>query len=105
MFCIDNTVRFLEEFVQRKALFSLEEGIRKMTSLPADCAGLADRGRLEPGKAADIVVLDVVELADLATDATPQNSPAGLDLVLVNGEVVLETGKHTDSLPGQILPH
>lgn len=98
------TVRFLQEFVQRKAMFSLEEGIRKMTSLPADCAGLHDRGRLQPGKAADIVVLDLTELSDLATDAKPQNSPAGIDFVVVNGEVVLENGQHTDRLPGQILP-
>jgi N-acyl-D-amino-acid deacylase len=98
------TVRFLKEFVQRKALFNLEEGIRKMTSLPADCARLHDRGRLQPSKAADIVVLDVAGLADRATDAKPQSSPAGIELVLVNGEVVLENGRHTDRLPGQILP-
>ena len=98
------TVRFLEEFVQRKALFNLEEGIRKMTSLPADSAGLADRGRLEAGKAADLIVLDLGELADRATDATPQNSPAGIELVVVNGEVVLDNGRHSERLPGQILP-
>jgi N-acyl-D-amino-acid deacylase len=76
-----------------------------MTSLPADSARLDNRGRLQEGKAADIVVLDMAELADEATDQEPQAHPRGIALVVVNGEIVLQHGEHSNALPGQRLPN
>jgi N-acyl-D-aspartate/D-glutamate deacylase len=99
------TVRFLQEYVRERQVFSIEEGIRKLTSLPADSAGLGDRGRLEEGKAADIVVLDVDELFDRSSDDQPQAYPEGISLVVVNGTPVLRDGQHTGRLPGQRLPN
>jgi N-acyl-D-amino-acid deacylase len=99
------TVRFIKEYVQQKNAFTLEEAVRKMTSLPADSARLDNRGRLQEGKAADIVVLDMAELADEATDQEPQAHPRGIALVVVNGEIVLQHGEHSNALPGQRLPN
>ena len=94
------TIRFIEEYVLQRNIFSLEEAIRKMTSLPADSAGLSNRGRIEVGKAADLVVLDLDKLADNSTDEVPQAYPSGVELVVVNGEVVLDQGHRLDILPG-----
>ncbi len=99
------TVRFLQEYVQEKNAFTLEEAIRKMTSLPADCARLDNRGRLAQGKAADVIVLDMHGLADESSDRQPQAHPRGVELVVVNGEVVLQNGEHSNALPGQRLPN
>ena len=99
------TVRFLREYVTDKGYFSLEEAIRKMTSLPADSARLGNRGRLREGLAADIVVLDTDRLADRSSDTYPRAHPEGIDLVVVNGEIVLQHGMHTGALPGQRLPN
>ena len=76
-----------------------------MTSLPADSANLANRGRLQQGMAADLVVLDMENLSDESTDAKPQAHPRGISLVVVNGEIVLQDGEHTGALPGQRLPN
>jgi len=99
------TVRFIKEYVQEKNTFTLEEAVRKMTSLPADSARLDNRGRLQQGKAADVVVLDMEDLADESSDQEPQAHPRGVALVVVNGEVVLQNGEHTNALPGQRLPN
>ena len=74
-----------------------------MSSLPADQAGLADRGRLAEGMAADVVVMDFDNLADMSTDDEPQAYPTGIDMVAVNGVIVFEGGEHTGSTPGQVL--
>jgi N-acyl-D-amino-acid deacylase len=96
--------RFIREYALDRDMFTLEEAIRKMTSLPADSAQLYDRGRLEPGMAADVVVMDLEQLKDNSTDDAPQAYPSGIDLVAVNGEVVFENGAHTQMMPGQLLP-
>lgn len=75
-----------------------------MTSLPADSARLSDRGRLAAGMAADLVVLDPENLMDRSNDHHPQAYPAGVELVVVNGEIVLEGDTHTQALPGRRLP-
>ena len=98
------TIRFLQEYVLERRLFTLEEAIRKMTSLPAESARLSDRGRLAAGMAADLVVLDPGNLVDRSTDHDPQAFPSGVELVVVNGEVVLEGDTHTQALPGRRLP-
>ena len=75
-----------------------------MTSLPADQARLSDRGRLQEGLAADIVVLDLEAAADNSTDTQPGAYPSGVELVVVNGVTVLKGNDHTGHLPGRRLP-
>jgi len=99
------TVRFIKEYVEERNVFTLEEAVRKMTSLPADSAKLENRGRLQRGMAADLVVLDMENLSDESTDEQPQAHPRGIALVVVNGEIVLQDGEHTNALPGQRLPN
>ena len=95
--------RTIKEFAIDRGLFTPEEAIRKMTSLPAGQVGLKDRGRLAEGMAADVVVMDLDSLADLSTDDEPQAYPTGIEMVAVNGEVVFESGEHTGRRPEQIL--
>ena len=71
-----------------------------MTALPADSAGLPNRGRIQPGKAADIVILDKNDLSDNSTNEEPNAYPSGVELVMVNGQVVLNNNVRTDILPG-----
>lgn len=97
------TACFLQEYVREQSLFTLEEAVRRMTSLPADLCGLSDRGRLVENGAADIVVFDPARVRDLTTDFDPNRYPEGIDWVLVNGSIVLDRGEHTGCLPGQLL--
>jgi N-acyl-D-amino-acid deacylase len=95
--------RFLGHYVRERGLLPLPEAIRKMTSLPAAKLGLRDRGRLEPGAVADVVVFDPATIADTATFAEPHRYPRGIPWVLVNGEPVIAGGQHTGSRPGCVL--
>jgi N-acyl-D-amino-acid deacylase len=90
-----NNARVLGEYVRKRNLVSVEEAIRKMTSLPAQTFKLWDRGLLRPGMAADVVIFDEKTVADRATFQQPKQYPTGIDHVLVNGQVVIEKGKHT----------
>jgi N-acyl-D-amino-acid deacylase len=98
-----NNARALAVYAREKKLVSLEEAVRKMTSLPAQTFKLWDRGLLRPGLAADIVIFDEQKIADRATFALPKQHPAGIEYVLVNGQVVIERDKHTGARPGQML--
>jgi N-acyl-D-amino-acid deacylase len=95
--------KVLGEFVRERRLVTLEEAVRKMTSLPATRFGLQDRGILRPGAAADITVFDPATVADKATFSQPQQYPEGIVYVIVNGQVVVERGQHTGRRPGQVL--
>lgn len=95
------TVRFIQEYALERQIFSVQEAIRKMTSLPAQSANIEGRGILKAGMAADVVVLDLEHLADRSTDIQPQAYPAGVELVLVNGQIVLDRDRHTQALPGR----
>ncbi len=95
--------RVLGTYVREEDLFSLEEGIRKMTSLPAQRMNLPDRGELREGFAADIVIFDPDTIADRATYADPRQYPAGIDYVIVNGEVAAENGNQTPTRSGKLL--
>jgi N-acyl-D-amino-acid deacylase len=95
--------RFLGHYVRERAVVALPEAIRKMTSLPATKLGLRDRGRLEPGAAADVVVFDPGTVADAATFTEPHRYPRGMPWVLVNGEPVIADGRHTGRRPGRVL--
>ena len=98
-----NTVRVLGEYVRKRHVISLEEAVRKMTSLPADQFRLANRGVIRPGYAADVVVFDPARVADTATFEKPHAYAAGIPFVLVNGVVVVRNGEETDARPGQVL--
>ncbi|WP_345248660.1 D-aminoacylase [Nibrella saemangeumensis] len=95
--------RVLGRYVREKQIISLEEAIRRMTSLPAQRFRLTDRGLLKPGYAADIVIFDEKTVADQATYEKPHAYSTGFSYVLVNGETVIENGKHTGKRPGQVL--
>ena len=97
--------RILGEFVREKQIISLEEAIRKMTSLPAISVDLFDRGLLKEGFWADIVLFDPERIIDTATYANPHQYPKGIEYVIVNGEIVIEKGNHTEKLPGKVLRH
>lgn len=104
----------LERFVAKDGLLTLEEAVRKMTSLPASRLGLSDRGVLAPGAAADVVVFDLPRVRDRATnlfphdpitDNYPHRPPEGIDWVLVNGEVAVAEGEPTGAVAGRVLRH
>lgn len=84
-------------------LFSLEEAVRRMTSLPASVFGLADRGVLRSGAFADLVVFDPANVGDRATYEDPVQPATGIIMVLVNGRMVWADGRHTGARPGRAL--
>jgi N-acyl-D-aspartate/D-glutamate deacylase len=100
-----STARLLGHYARDEKLFSVEEAVRKMTSLPARRLGLADRGILRPGMKADLVVFDPAAIQDSATFEKPLEYPAGIREVLVNGQLVLIEGKRTSARPGRPLLH
>jgi N-acyl-D-amino-acid deacylase len=97
--------RILGQFVREERLTSLEEAIRRMTSAPADRLGLTDRGRLEDGLVADLVVFDPLRVRSMATYDEPRRFPEGIPYVAVNGTLVVDGGQHTGALPGRALRH
>jgi hypothetical protein len=82
---------------------TLEEAVRKMTSWPATRMRLPQRGLLKEGFWADVVVFELDRLHDRATYEEPTRFPTGVDWVLVNGEVVIDQGRHTGARPGHVL--
>jgi N-acyl-D-amino-acid deacylase len=84
--------RVLGHFAREVGLFSVEEAVRKMTSLPADRLGLRGRGRLKEGYAADMVAFDPETIADRTSYQEPTAAPTGVEYVLVNGNVVVQRG-------------
>lgn len=98
-----NNVRVLGHYVRDLKLISLEDAIRKMTSLPAQTFGFRDRGLLRPGFAADLVIFDENTINDLATFAKPHQYATGISYVLVNGEAVFANGAMTSARPGVAL--
>ena len=95
--------RILRKYVRQDHLLSLEEAIRKFTSLPAGRMRLADRGVLKAGMWADVVVFDPDSVRDKATFAEPNQLAEGMAWVLVNGVPVIAGGKATGALPGRVL--
>jgi N-acyl-D-amino-acid deacylase len=95
--------RVIERYVVDEARMSLSEAVRKMTSLPADTIGLRDRGRLEPGLAADIVIFDPARVRALADYIDPHRLAEGFDVVIVNGQVARENGRIGSVLSGAVL--
>lgn len=96
--------RVLGRYVRDQQVLSLEDAVRKMTSLPAQVLRLSDRGLLREGCWADVVVFDPDRVADRASFEQPKQYPAGIDYVLVNGVLVVDEGEHTGARPGKTLP-
>lgn len=98
-----NNARVLGRYVREQKLISLEDAIRKMTSLPAQTFGFRDRGLVREGMAADLVVFDDKTIADEATFTNPHQFPKGITAVVVNGAIVFADGAMTEARPGTAL--
>lgn len=95
-----NNVRVLGHYVRELKALTLEDAVRKMTSLPAQTFGLRDRGLIREGFAADFVIFDENTVGDRATFEQPHQYPVGISHVFVNGEAVLADGQMTAARPG-----
>jgi N-acyl-D-aspartate/D-glutamate deacylase len=95
--------RILRKYVREEKKLTLEDAIRKFTSLPAQRMRLGDRGVLKAGMWADVVVFNPEDVRDLATFAKPNQLSQGMRWVLVNGVPVIANGKATGALPGMVL--
>jgi dihydroorotase/N-acyl-D-amino-acid deacylase len=98
-----NFARVLCRYVRDRKALSLEEAVRKMTSLPAARLKLLDRGLLRPGMKADVAVFDPARVADKATFLQPHQYAEGFPWVLVNGRPVVANGSVTQERPGRVL--
>ncbi|HEY7840752.1 MAG TPA: amidohydrolase family protein, partial [Gammaproteobacteria bacterium] len=98
-----NFARLLGRYVRDEKLTSLEDAVRRLTTLPAANLGLKDRGRLAQGYFADVVVFDPGTVADRATFEKPQQYAVGMRHVFVNGVQVLKEGEHTGATPGRVV--
>ena len=98
-----NFARLLGRYVRDEQLMPLEEGIRRLTSLPATNMKLDRRGALKPGHYADVVVFDPKTIQDHATFDKPHQYSTGVAHVFVNGVQVLKAGEHTGATPGRFV--
>jgi len=98
-----NFARWLGRYVRDEKLVPLEEGIKRLTSLPATNLGLKDRGVLQPKFFADVVVFDPAAIRDHATFEKPHQYATGVRHVFVNGTQVLRDGSHTGATPGRVV--
>ncbi|MCC6788364.1 MAG: amidohydrolase family protein, partial [Hyphomonadaceae bacterium] len=98
-----NVARFLGRYVRERHVMPLEEAIRRLTSLPAQSIAIRERGLLQAGYYADIVVFDPATISDHATFAEPHAYSTGVRDVFVNGVQVLRDGEHTGATPGQVV--
>jgi N-acyl-D-amino-acid deacylase len=95
--------RVLARFVREKNLLTLEDAIRRMTSLPARTFGLKNRGLIREGMVADAVLFDPAKVSDKATFADPHQYSEGFDFVIVNGKVAVEGGKPAEIRAGKVI--
>lgn len=98
-----NFARLLGHYVRDRQIVPLQEAIRRLTSFPTQTLGIADRGRLEPGYFADVVVFDAMSIQDHATFEDPHQYATGMIHVFVNGGQVLRDGQHTGAMPGRFV--
>lgn len=115
MFCSDGSptgfhprghgtfARVIETYVREKHLFSLEEAVRKMTSLPAQTIGMKDRGLITAGYRADVLVFDPANVRERASFPDPLQLASGMDYVIVNGKIALQSGVFAAERPGRVL--
>ena len=95
--------RVLGRYVREQKVVSLEEAVRKMTSLAAENVGIRERGMIKPGYFADLVLFDPSAVIDRSTTAAPMVPSEGIRTVIVNGQVVFRNGKPTETYTGRVL--
>ena len=95
--------RVLGHYVRERGVLSLPEAVRRMTSLSARTFGMLDRGEIKSGYHADLVLFQPDIVIDRATYDEPMEAPAGIDMVVVNGQIALEGGQHSGLGTGQML--
>lgn len=95
--------RILGRYVREWNVLSLETGVQKLTSMPAQRMNIWDRGVLKPGLFADITVFDPQTICDRETYENPHAFPAGVEYVIVNGQLVVDRGAQADIRPGRVL--
>ncbi len=95
--------RRIRRCAMERGITTVEDAVRSMTSLPALILGLRDRGRVQEGCRADIVVFDPAKFRDKASFAEPHQPAEGIDFVLVNGIFVMEEGRPTGARPGTVI--
>jgi len=98
-------VRVLGRYVRDVHVLTLEDAVRKMTSLPASILRLQDRGQLRPGLVADIAVFDPAAVGETNSFERPKSYAKGVPYVLVNGVAVIDKGEHTGARPGKAVRH
>ena len=98
-----NVARLLGKYVRDEHSTTLQDAVRRLTSLPATNIGIKQRGWLKPGYYGDIVVFDPATILDHATFAKPDQLATGVDDVFVNGVQVMRNGKHTGAKPGRFV--
>ncbi len=97
--------RILSSYVRERHILTLEDAVRRMTSLPARTFSFHDRGIVRPGFVADLVLFDPDKVRDKATFENPHQYSEGFDVVVVNGEVTVADGKITDKRSGRFIRH
>lgn len=95
----------LANFVRERQILTLEDAVRRMTSLPARTFSFHDRGIVRPGFVADLVIFDPERVTDKATYEDPHQYSEGFDLVVVNGKVAVGDGELTDLRAGRFIEH
>ena len=95
--------RMLAHCVKQEHILTLEEAVRRMSSVPARRLGIMDRGIIAPNMAADLVLVDLEHIVDNATFVNPQGRPQGIYMVIVNGVVAVENGKVLSAGAGRVL--
>ena len=95
--------RVLGRYVREMKTVTLPEAIKKMTSMNAEKINILDRGYLKPGYWADVTIFNPNTVKDNATFEKPHQYPDGIPYVIVNGQIVLDNGKHTNAMPGRAI--
>jgi N-acyl-D-amino-acid deacylase len=98
-----NFPRVIAEYVKKRHVLTLEDAVRKMTSWPATRMHFYDRGAIREGLRADVTVFNYDKIDDKASYENPTAYPDGIDFVLVNGQLVVDHGRHTGAKPGMVL--
>jgi N-acyl-D-amino-acid deacylase len=98
-----NFARVFAQYVRKDHVVSVEEAVRKLTSLPADNLSLKDRGRLKAGAFADVVVFDPATIQDHATFEKPHQLSSGVNYVIVNGKMAIKDGVPTGAATGRVV--